>query len=70
MKPPKALTITPLYVKPNGDLEVNVRLNRRSFYAFRLLYRSARAHGVGRLTALRISLGVVTAPRGNDRSEP
>lgn len=62
MKAPKAIAIEPAGLNHDGELVVNVKLRRRSLYCLRLLYRSAREHGVGPFTAARISLGVVLAP--------
>lgn len=67
MKAPKALIITPVGANDDGDLVVNVRLRRRSVYALRLLYRSAREHGLGRIRALELSVRVVLAPSGTAR---
>lgn len=61
MKAPKGLIISPVGTNDAGDLVLNVRLRRRSWYAFRLLYQTAREKGIGRAMAFRLSVRLVLA---------
>lgn len=60
MKPNKAITITPLGKNEDGDLRYHLALNRRSLYAFRLFYATARKHGASRRQSAQLAWTLCT----------